>query len=137
MKDFELWAYPIETVLAEKLVTALSRGEANTRDRDWADLWRLSGIHTISGAGLTDALRRTAHYRQVKLQPLSSRIGALADLRATPYRRWRNQQGADGEAYLAEFVEVVGQVLSFADPALEGAIGGKSWEPQRRKWHRP
>ena len=134
--NFELLAYPVETVLAEKIVTALSRGEANTRDRDWADLWRLTGVHAISGAVLADALRRTAQYRQVRLQPLAPRIGALADLRATPYRRWRHQQGADGGAYPPEFADVVRQVLSFADPALDGAVGDLAWDPQRRRWHR-
>ncbi|XCB29265.1 nucleotidyl transferase AbiEii/AbiGii toxin family protein [Arcanobacterium hippocoleae] len=36
-----LMAYPIETVLAEKLETVLSRGIANTRPRDFYDIYML------------------------------------------------------------------------------------------------
>ena len=32
-------AYPLTLNLAEKAVTAMQRGAANTRDRDFADLW--------------------------------------------------------------------------------------------------
>lgn len=54
---FEILAYPIETVLAEKIVTAIARGETNTRERDWADIWRLSGAHDLDAETPTDRLR--------------------------------------------------------------------------------
>jgi hypothetical protein len=34
--------YPLETVLAEKLVTMVARGDTTTRDRDFADVWLLT-----------------------------------------------------------------------------------------------
>ncbi len=34
-----LRAYPIERILAEKVATMMERGELNTRDRDFADVW--------------------------------------------------------------------------------------------------
>ena len=37
-KKIELWAYNIETVLAEKVETILRRGELNTRPRDFYDI---------------------------------------------------------------------------------------------------
>ena len=39
---FELWSYPVETVLAEKIETVLSRGIDNTRPRDFYDVYALS-----------------------------------------------------------------------------------------------
>lgn len=44
--SISLMAYPLETVLAEKLETVISRGIANTRPRDFYDvhvLWKLRG----------------------------------------------------------------------------------------------
>lgn len=41
---YELWSYPIETVLAEKVETILSRGVDNTRPRDFYDVYMLSGF---------------------------------------------------------------------------------------------
>ena len=39
---FEMWSYPIETILAEKTETVLSRGIDNTRLRDFYDIYVLS-----------------------------------------------------------------------------------------------
>ena len=38
MKTIEVWTYNLETVLAEKLETIISRGVASTRPRDRYDL---------------------------------------------------------------------------------------------------
>lgn len=42
-KPFGLLGYPLETVLAEKIVTMIDRGDATTRDRDFADVYVLTG----------------------------------------------------------------------------------------------
>ncbi|MGH4008038.1 MAG: nucleotidyl transferase AbiEii/AbiGii toxin family protein [Pseudonocardiaceae bacterium] len=36
VEPFRVVAYPIETVLAEKIVTMIDRGDATTRERDFA-----------------------------------------------------------------------------------------------------
>jgi len=43
-QKISLLAYPIETVLAEKLETILSRGVGNTRPRDFYDIYMLSSV---------------------------------------------------------------------------------------------
>lgn len=68
---FPLWVYPVETVVAEKLSTMIALGDLNTRDRDWADLWRLTCAHDMGGRALRSALERTSTYREVTLRPLS------------------------------------------------------------------
>ncbi len=58
-------AYPLETILAEKLETVLARGIANTRPRDYYDihmLWRLRN-QECSIANLKSAIRATAEKR--------------------------------------------------------------------------
>ena len=42
---YELWAYNIETIMAEKLETILSRGITNTRPRDYYDVYILEILH--------------------------------------------------------------------------------------------
>jgi predicted nucleotidyltransferase component of viral defense system len=64
-EPFPLLAYPIETVLAEKLVTMVARGDTTTRDRDFADVLLLAGHHDIDAANLSDAIIATAAFRQV------------------------------------------------------------------------
>ena len=41
---FELWSYTLETILAEKTETILSRGIDNTRPRDFYDVYMLSAF---------------------------------------------------------------------------------------------
>lgn len=127
-------AYPVETVLAEKITTAVTRGEANTRDRDWADLWRLTGVHGVSGTVMTNALRRTATFRDVPLIPLAERLGALVDRRTVPYRRWLRRQGHDGTSYPDQFADVVHDVLAFTEPLLNGTATEQHWKPEQRRW---
>ena len=50
--SFALLGYPLESVIAEKAITMLSLGDANTRDRDYADVYLLSRIHTIEAEPL-------------------------------------------------------------------------------------
>lgn len=40
--------YPIETVLAEKITTAIDLAETNTRVRDLADIYTLTGAHKVA-----------------------------------------------------------------------------------------
>jgi hypothetical protein len=133
---FEILAYPIETVLAEKIVTAIARGETNTRERDWADIWRLSGAHDLDAETLTTALRRTASYRGVPLQPLSPRLGQLVTLRSGPYRTWRQRQGPDADAYPAALDDVITEITRFTDPLLAGAVHGRRWNSNSRQWRK-
>jgi predicted nucleotidyltransferase component of viral defense system len=72
-----LLAYPLERTLAEKIATMMERGELNTRDRDFADVWVLSRLHAIDGERLRTTLVAVAEHRQHVVEPLSL---ALADL---------------------------------------------------------
>lgn len=47
-RDISILAYNLETILAEKIETILSRGEANTRMRDYYDVFILSNVHMNS-----------------------------------------------------------------------------------------
>jgi hypothetical protein len=59
--------YPLEMVLAEKIVTAIARGSANTRWRDFVDIYSLVHRHTTVAATLRISLDRVAQYRRVEL----------------------------------------------------------------------
>lgn len=64
-RTIEIWAYNLETVLAEKLETVVSRATANSRMRDFYDLHILNQLYgqTISAANLSAALTATAAKR--------------------------------------------------------------------------
>ena len=61
----DVLSYHPATVLAEKLETVISRGEANTRGRDFYDLYAIPRYYSgsISEQDLREALRHTAEKR--------------------------------------------------------------------------
>ena len=66
-----LSGYPLSMVYAEKITTALQRGTINTRWRDFADLYILTGRNPVDGAEVQRALAEVATYRQVRLSSLA------------------------------------------------------------------
>ena len=61
-----LWTYNIETVLAEKLETILSRAEANSRTRDYYDVYMICEMYleSINIIDLKEAVRKTFEKRK-------------------------------------------------------------------------
>ena len=43
--SIDLWAYPLETILAEKVETIISRATLNTRMRDYYDIYELTKVY--------------------------------------------------------------------------------------------
>ena len=64
--SIRIMAYPVETVLAEKLETVLSRGIANTRPRDYYDIYMLWTVRRdmVDLSTLADAIRATCKKRR-------------------------------------------------------------------------
>ena len=64
-RSIDIWAYNLETVLAEKLETIITRATTNTRMRDFYDIYILEQLHgtTLNPEILHDALQATAHKR--------------------------------------------------------------------------
>ncbi len=82
---FPLIGYPLETVLAEKLVTMLDRGELTTRERDFADNCLLISRHSVSSRSIATEIEATATYRGSRYRSL--RV-ALDDLGSLRQRNW-------------------------------------------------
>lgn len=59
-----LWGYNIETVMAEKVETVLSRGIFNTRPRDYYDIYILGTTQSYDKKLFQDALAATAEHRR-------------------------------------------------------------------------
>lgn len=62
-KSFSLWAYNIETVLAEKVETILRRTVFNTRPRDFYDAYILATTQKFDKNIFKEALQATAEHR--------------------------------------------------------------------------
>lgn len=129
----ELIGYPLPAVYAEKIVTALQRGTANTRWRDFADVHLLRAQQDLDGTDLTTALANVAEYRGVTLRPLSDALTGYAQLGQTRYRAWVQRRDLT-DRLPAQFADLLDGVQQLADPALAGHAGGHTWDHITLAW---
>jgi hypothetical protein len=85
-------AYPVEMVIAEKLVTAFERGGTNTRWRDFVDLLLLMGHLTNTGLA-SEAVEVVAEHREVSLGRFREIRDDLAEHAQPKWAAWRRKQG--------------------------------------------
>ena len=80
-RTIEVWAYNLETVLAEKLETVISRNVANTRMRDFYDIYILQKLYgeQLNKEILWNALVATARKRGTLEQIESGDIREIFD----------------------------------------------------------
>ena len=84
-RSIDIWAYNLETVLAEKLETIITRTTTNTRMRDFYDIYILEQLHgnTLNQQTLHDALLATAHKRETERR-LTDAKDVLDEVESSP-----------------------------------------------------
>lgn len=94
-RSIEVWAYNLETVLAEKLETVISRNVTNTRMRDFYDIHILRQIYgeSLSAPVLRDALAATAKKRGT-LQQMQEAEAVFDEVEESPVmeKLWQSYQ---------------------------------------------
>lgn len=112
-----LWAYNLETVLAEKIETVLSRSVLNTRLRDFYDLHVLqdTGLE-IDKATLAAALTVTARKRGSE-QVLVLYERTLDEIRISPLMReqWKRYQEKNNYAAGIVWDDVISDIRALCD----------------------
>ncbi|HEV7943757.1 MAG TPA: nucleotidyl transferase AbiEii/AbiGii toxin family protein [Solirubrobacteraceae bacterium] len=130
-----LASYPPEMSLAEKVATMMSRRELNTRDRDFADTWILSRVHSFRASELRSAIVDVAARRNHEVVTLAA---ALADM---PDRQQTYTAMLGRMAYQrtppASWRELLNEIRAFIDPLIEDATRQLSkWDPATQTWTR-
>ena len=109
---FEVWAYNIATVLAEKIETILRRSMFNTRPRDFYDAYILITTQNFDKATFTEALDKTIEHRGTRNQindfgSTMEIVSESADLK----RMWNNYQSQFPYAKDISFEEVCNSIM--------------------------
>jgi Nucleotidyl transferase AbiEii toxin, Type IV TA system len=135
--DFEapvLKAYPKESVVAEKLQAMVALGIANSRMKDFYDLWFLSSNFEFNGEILGRAIEKTFKRRQTPI-PLAAPI-ALTDefghdlVKVTQWNAFvRKGRLVDD----TELKDIVARIWDFVGPVLgdlsENTMVHRTWNP--------
>lgn len=116
-----LQAYPPETVVAEKFQAMVSLGAANTRLKDFYDLWLIAQTFPFDAATFSDAIERTFERRRTVL-PAEPPVGLSDRFSADKARQWRAFLGRERLAGAPhEFSAVIEGLRSFLLPPLAQA----------------
>ena len=132
-EPFALLGYPLATVLAEKIVTMIDRGDTTTRDRDFADVYVLTGRHRIVAAELAAAIASTGAHRGSDLRPIRQVLVELGRLRQGDWSRFVARSGLV-DAVPPVLADTITAVADFADPILTGEVVDGGWDPAARRW---
>jgi predicted nucleotidyltransferase component of viral defense system len=123
-----LRAYPLETVVAEKFEALVSIGVANTRMKDFYDLWMMAQNFQFEGQLLATALRRTFE-RRGTVWPVEAPLGLSEEFTKAKETLWRAFLTRERlGAAPADFRQLVVDIRAFLLPLLAEATPGH-WPP--------
>ncbi|MBO0823474.1 MAG: nucleotidyl transferase AbiEii/AbiGii toxin family protein [Actinobacteria bacterium] len=132
-----LLGYPIEMILAEKIVTAIQRGQASTRWRDFGDIYALTGRHVFSAGQVRKAIQAVAAHRGAELNGLGSALEGYAEIGNARWAAWLSNLALT-DALPARFADVLQALQAFAEPILTDIAPDRAaWDPGRRAWQPP
>jgi hypothetical protein len=128
-----LLGYPPETVIAEKVQAIILLGEANSRFKDFYDIWLLSEHRDFDGAVLQQAIQRTFERRQTDY-PTSLPSGLTTEFARRSQKDWertvkdKNKLPGGKES---DFVFVVKRITDFLLPPFGALANG---QPFKQLW---
>lgn len=126
---------PHETVIAEKLQTVVARGIANSRMKDFFDLYVLARDFAFEGETLAKALEATFRRRRTEIPqeaPLTlTEEFARDEVKSTQWMAFIRKSGIKQDE--SQLVDVLFQLRQFLVPLLKAASGRgdipKHWSP--------
>ena len=121
--------YPRETVVAEKFQAMVHLGIANSRMKDFHDLWVIGNQFDFDGATLSTALARTFERRNTPLPaelPLALTPEFFADTQKI--RQWKAFLNRAGLGIQPELSEVATFITAFVMPLIEFCSRGEVFD---------
>jgi len=132
-------AYTRYTVIAEKLQTIVDKGLANSRMKDYYDLWYISRHSDIEGPILARAIAATFKRRKTGLPPsLPEGLGDDFASDDAKQRQWTSFLKKNKPAEAVKLEAAIIEIRDFLMPAVrslqEGKTYRKLWRPGKG-WH--
>ena len=131
----KLYAYPPETVIAEKLQAMTVLGMANSRMKDFYDIWKLAAHFEFDGRTLQSALEKTFQNRDTELPDEAHEIFSdrFAENQKEQWRAFTRK--IKGEPTV-EMKQILDLLRDFLMPILQanqqGLVLKKTWKNRWR-----
>lgn len=135
----QLYGYPLETTIAEKYETLFRRREANSRAKDWYDLWLLATTRSFEGPILQEAIANTFRQRSRPFEEnpvILYRAMAEAPTRVANWVAFKRiLPGGGAPDALSDLFRVI---ETFLDPIMNACLRGERfeghWDPSALRW---
>ena len=129
-----LRAYPVETVVAEKFEALTTLGIANSRLKDFYDLWLIAQTFEFRQRGLIEAVQRTFD-RRGTAAPLDTPVGLTDEFAAAWAAQWRAFLGRERMAAAPDvFATIIADLRGFLMPLVVREPRGEPVWPPGGPW---
>ena len=132
-----LQAYSKESMIAEKFEAIVSHGKANSRIKDFYDIYALLGTFDFDGAVLSEAIKETFSNRKTKLDNI---VAFEAGFATDPYRKgmWTSFLKTKKISLRLDFEAVIQKIGIFLNPLIEtiqnGSVDKSIWDHLIGEW---
>ena len=137
MEAPKIYAYSISSVISEKFEAIVSLGDANSRYKDFYDIYFLADSYNLDGTELKEAIKATFEHRKTSF----SDIFAFTDDFITSeihQRRWHAFTKKKKTLLNVELLEVIDVIKAVLLPIVESIRDNKEyrlkWNHQIRAW---
>ena len=133
----QIYAYSIESTIAEKFEAIVSLGEANGRMKDFYDLCTISERQDFEGERLRAAVAETFRHRKTGFEEIAAFEESFCE---DPIRisRWKGFLKQKNVLEPIEFREAIGAIKSFLNPIIaairEDTSFTGTWKHEAKRW---
>ena len=133
MEPTHLKAYTLESVIAEKFQASIYLAEANSRMKDFYDIYELCSAFDFEGALLSEAITQTFERRKTETPEVPTIFKDTFPLLTDKQTQWKAFQRRLGVALDKDFPAIMAAIKDFLLPVY-GALYRK--EPFSGHWDR-
>lgn len=133
----EIYAYSISSVISEKFEAIVSLGDANSRYKDFYDIYILAGRYDLDGTELKEAVSETFDYRGTGFDDI---FAFTDDFTASEIHqnRWKAFLKKKKALVNAELNDVIKLLKILLLPIVEGINSNKeyvaTWDHESQSW---
>lgn len=126
----EIYAYSIYSVISEKFEAIVSLGDANSRYKDFYDIYVLATRHWLDGGELREAIRETFDHRGTRFDDIVIFTHGFAE-KELHQNRWRSFLKKKRAMINVGFAEAIELLRILLDPIVQSIKDGSEW---RESW---
>ena len=137
MEVAEIYAYSISSVISEKFEAIVSLGDANSRYKDFYDIYILADRYDLDGTELREAVRETFEHRGTGFDDIFAFTDDFLESEIHQ-NRWKAFLKKKKALVNAELEDVIILLKTLLIPIVESITGdiyypGK-WDHESRRW---